>query len=139
MLAPIILNDSNKHNLPTWFSYPSSSLLIDESAVSSAIKVGLNVGRGSGATLRAMDSKPPKDNKRTAAHRDVSAIGHHFDTHASPIGITETPANMSPVLPKKVRIDASTICRLKCEGCGFQCNGCPELGAGYLTANNFRF
>ena len=40
-------------------------------------------------------------------------------------------------MPKNVRIDASTICQLKCEGCGFQKSGHRELGGGYLKASDF--
>ena len=41
-------------------------------------------------------------------------------------------------LPKQVRIDASTICQLRCEGCGFQKSDHRGLGGGFLSADNFR-
>ena len=40
--------------------------------------------------------------------------------------------------PTHVRIDASTVCQLKCEGCGFQRNNHRGLGRGFLSAENFR-
>ena len=39
--------------------------------------------------------------------------------------------------PTKLRIDASTICQLRCEGCGFQKSGHRGLG-GFLSAESFR-
>ena len=41
-------------------------------------------------------------------------------------------------MPERVRIDASTICQLKCAGCGFQNGEGDGLGRGYLTFENFR-
>ena len=40
--------------------------------------------------------------------------------------------------PTKLRIDASTVCQLRCEGCGFQKSGHRGLGGGFLTADSFR-
>lgn len=37
-----------------------------------------------------------------------------------------------------IRIDASTICQLRCDGCGFQRNNHRALGGGYLTFQNFK-
>lgn len=42
------------------------------------------------------------------------------------------------VSPTRVRIDASTICQLRCEGCGFQRSNHRGLGGGFLSAENFR-
>lgn len=41
-------------------------------------------------------------------------------------------------LPKKVRLEASTICQLRCAGCGFQKGGEDDLDRGYLTFGNFK-
>ncbi len=40
--------------------------------------------------------------------------------------------------PTSIRIDASTVCQLRCEGCGFQKAGHRGLGGGFLTADKFR-
>lgn len=40
--------------------------------------------------------------------------------------------------PTKLRIDASTVCQLRCEGCGFQKSGHRGLGGGFLSADSFR-
>jgi MoaA/NifB/PqqE/SkfB family radical SAM enzyme len=42
------------------------------------------------------------------------------------------------ILPKKVRLEASTICQLKCKSCSFQRNDCGTLGKGYLSFTNFK-
>jgi len=36
-----------------------------------------------------------------------------------------------------VRIDASSICQLRCAGCGFQKSNGRELGYGFLTLEHF--
>ena len=41
-------------------------------------------------------------------------------------------------IPKRVRLEASTICQLKCTGCGFQNNNHRGLGGGFLTFENFK-
>lgn len=41
-------------------------------------------------------------------------------------------------VPQRVRLDASTICQLRCTGCGFQKGGDDDLGRGFLTLENFR-
>jgi len=41
-------------------------------------------------------------------------------------------------VPKRVRLEASTICQLRCTGCIFQKGGNDNLGRGYLTIGNFR-
>lgn len=41
-------------------------------------------------------------------------------------------------VPHRVRIEASTICQLKCAGCGFQKGEGDDLGRGYLTFENFK-
>ena len=41
-------------------------------------------------------------------------------------------------MPSKVRLEASTICQLRCAGCGFQKGGEDDLGRGYLTIDNFK-
>ena len=41
-------------------------------------------------------------------------------------------------LPTKLRIDASTVCQLRCAGCGFQKDGHRGLGGGFLTEGNFK-
>ena len=40
-------------------------------------------------------------------------------------------------MPSTVRIDASTLCQLKCEGCGFQKSNHRGLGGGYLKLVDF--
>ena len=40
-------------------------------------------------------------------------------------------------LPTKVRIDASTMCQLRCEGCGFQKSNHRGLGGGFLRLKDF--
>lgn len=40
-------------------------------------------------------------------------------------------------LPETIRIDATTICQLRCEGCGFQKSGHRGLGGGFLKADDF--
>lgn len=40
-------------------------------------------------------------------------------------------------MPATVRIDASTLCQLKCEGCGFQQSNHRGLGGGYLKLADF--
>lgn len=37
-----------------------------------------------------------------------------------------------------IRIDASTICQLRCDGCGFQKSNGRELGYGFLSFENFK-
>lgn len=37
-----------------------------------------------------------------------------------------------------MRLEASTICQLRCAGCGFQRGGEDDLGRGYLTFENFK-
>ena len=41
-------------------------------------------------------------------------------------------------LPKKVRLEASTVCQLKCAGCDFQKGGNDDLDRGFLTIENFK-
>ena len=41
-------------------------------------------------------------------------------------------------LPEKVRLEACTICQLKCTGCSFQHGGGDNLGRGYLSLENFK-
>lgn len=41
-------------------------------------------------------------------------------------------------IPKALWVEASTLCQLKCTGCGFQRNNHRALGAGYLTFQNFK-
>lgn len=41
-------------------------------------------------------------------------------------------------LPEKVRLEASTVCQLKCAGCDFQKGGSDNLGRGFLTIENFK-
>jgi MoaA/NifB/PqqE/SkfB family radical SAM enzyme len=41
-------------------------------------------------------------------------------------------------LPSKVRLEASTICQLKCTACSFQNSNCPGLGRGYLKFSDFK-
>jgi len=42
------------------------------------------------------------------------------------------------ILPTKIKLDASTICQLRCRTCSFQRNNCHSLGRGYLTFENFK-
>lgn len=49
-----------------------------------------------------------------------------------------TDSALHKYLPLKVRLEASTICQLRCAGCGFQKGGTDDLGRGYLTIENFR-
>ena len=49
-----------------------------------------------------------------------------------------TDSALNKYLPKKVRLEASTICQLRCAGCGFQKGGEDDLERGYLTIENFR-
>jgi MoaA/NifB/PqqE/SkfB family radical SAM enzyme len=46
--------------------------------------------------------------------------------------------NNKALLPKKVRLEASTLCQLKCKSCSFQKNNCGTLRKGYLTFDNFK-
>ena len=41
-------------------------------------------------------------------------------------------------LPKTIRIDGSSICQLRCLGCGFQNSNGREIGLGYLTFEHFK-
>ena len=41
-------------------------------------------------------------------------------------------------IPKKVRLEASTVCQLRCTGCFFQKGGADDLGRGFLTIDNFK-
>ncbi len=41
-------------------------------------------------------------------------------------------------MPQALRVEASTLCQLKCAGCGFQRNNHRALGAGYLSLQNFK-
>ena len=41
-------------------------------------------------------------------------------------------------MPKALWVEASTLCQLRCTGCGFQRNNHRALGAGYLTFQNFK-
>lgn len=41
------------------------------------------------------------------------------------------------ILPENIRIDASTICQLKCEGCYFQKSDYQGLGPGFLRVDDF--
>jgi MoaA/NifB/PqqE/SkfB family radical SAM enzyme len=41
-------------------------------------------------------------------------------------------------LPNKVRLEASTICQLRCTACSFQNSGCPGLGRGYLRFSDYK-
>ena len=41
-------------------------------------------------------------------------------------------------VPKRVRLEASTVCQLRCTGCDFQKGGNDNLGRGFLTIGNFR-
>ena len=41
-------------------------------------------------------------------------------------------------VPEKVCLEASTICQLRCAGCGFQRGDGDDLGRGYLTIENFK-
>ena len=41
-------------------------------------------------------------------------------------------------VPTKVRLEACTLCQLRCAGCGFQRGGNDDLGRGYLTFDNFK-
>lgn len=41
-------------------------------------------------------------------------------------------------LPKTIRIDGSSICQLRCLGCGFQKSNGREIGLGYLTFEHFK-
>lgn len=92
--------------------------------------------------LQSVDHTPSISQQASIARecKSASAI-YHLDKCSSvivPTSTVEDPENKSFVLPKKVRIDASTICRLRCKGCDFQRNRRPELGFGYLTAEKFR-
>ena len=40
--------------------------------------------------------------------------------------------------PSKIRIEASTICQLRCSGCSFQNNNHDNLGGGFLRFDNFK-
>ena len=40
--------------------------------------------------------------------------------------------------PSKIRIEASTICQLRCSGCSFQNNNHDNLGEGFLRFDNFK-
>ena len=42
------------------------------------------------------------------------------------------------ILPSKVRLEACTICQLRCKGCSFQNSNWPGLGRGYLKISDFR-
>ena len=41
-------------------------------------------------------------------------------------------------VPKSVRLEASTLCQLRCSGCSFQNSNYGQLGGGYLTFENFK-
>jgi len=41
-------------------------------------------------------------------------------------------------LPKQVRLDACTLCQLRCKSCYLQNEDCGALGKGYLTFNHFK-
>lgn len=41
-------------------------------------------------------------------------------------------------LPETVRLDVSTVCQLRCAGCGFQAGGKDDLGRGFLTIEDFK-
>ena len=41
-------------------------------------------------------------------------------------------------LPSRVRLEASTICQLRCTGCSFQTRRNDNLGRGFLSIENFR-
>lgn len=40
-------------------------------------------------------------------------------------------------VPERVRLEASTICQLRCAGCSFQRGGEDDLGRGFLSIDNF--
>jgi len=42
------------------------------------------------------------------------------------------------ILPIKVRLEACTICQLRCKACSFQNSNCPSLGRGYLKFSDFK-
>ena len=41
-------------------------------------------------------------------------------------------------VPSRVRLEVSTVCQLRCTGCGFQKGGDDDLGRGFLTFENFK-
>lgn len=41
-------------------------------------------------------------------------------------------------VPSRARLDVSTICQLRCAGCGFQRGGADNLERGFLTLENFK-
>lgn len=41
-------------------------------------------------------------------------------------------------VPKRVRLEVSTVCQLRCAGCGFQRGGEDNLGRGFLSLENFK-
>lgn len=40
--------------------------------------------------------------------------------------------------PSKIRLEASTLCQLRCTGCSFQQNNHDNLGGGFLRFDNFK-
>ena len=41
------------------------------------------------------------------------------------------------LVPERVRLEVSTVCQLRCAGCGFQRGGADDLGRGFLSLENF--
>ena len=41
-------------------------------------------------------------------------------------------------VPERVRLEVSTVCQLRCAGCGFQKGGEDNLGRGFLSVENFK-
>ena len=140
-LGQRILEDSRACKLPYWFSpVVASSKATRKAIASNGGRTGLNVDN---RMKQQLTCQRPLGGKGWGDPQGSQSIpvGYHLDRHLcsmEPMGKGECPDTNLSLLPKKVRIDASTICQLKCEGCGFQRNGCSGLGAGYLTADNFR-
>lgn len=44
----------------------------------------------------------------------------------------------SQLMPSQIRIDASTICQLKCKSCYMRLNNSGTMGSGYLSFDNFK-
>jgi len=44
----------------------------------------------------------------------------------------------SQLMPKKIRIDASSLCQLKCKSCYMRLNNSGTIGNGYLSFANFK-
>jgi len=71
-------------------------------------------------------------------NRYVSLINSIIKYMPSPPLEKEPDVSNNIILPKRVQIEASTLCQLRCRAYGVQRNNVPVLGKGYLSFDNFK-